>query len=52
MKSEKLIKKINYIHDNPVKQGYIDEAEHCRYSMLEIMVNLDEYRHPKAGVLG
>lgn len=24
--------KLNYIHANPVKRGYIDEAEHWRYS--------------------
>ncbi len=24
--------KINYIHNNPVKRGYVDEAMHWRYS--------------------
>ncbi len=24
--------KIDYIHNNPVKRGYIDEAKHWRYS--------------------
>ena len=24
--------KIDYIHQNPVKRGYVDEAEHWRYS--------------------
>jgi putative transposase len=24
--------KIDYIHHNPVKRGYVDEAEHWRYS--------------------
>ena len=27
-----MISKINYIHHNPVKRGYIDEASHWRYS--------------------
>ncbi len=24
--------RINYIHNNPVKRGYVDEAHHWRYS--------------------
>ena len=27
-----MISKINYIHQNPVKRGYVDEAVHWRYS--------------------
>ena len=27
-----MFEKINYIHQNPVKRGYIEEAEHWRYS--------------------
>jgi len=27
-----MIDKINYIHHNPVKRGYVDEAKHWRYS--------------------
>ena len=27
-----MIQKINYIHNNPVKRGYIDEPKHWRYS--------------------
>jgi len=27
-----MMQKINYIHDNPVKRGYVDEAKHWRYS--------------------
>ncbi|HGZ70621.1 MAG TPA: transposase [Nitratifractor sp.] len=27
-----MIAKINYIHENPVKRGYVDEAKHWRYS--------------------
>ncbi len=27
-----LFQKIDYIHHNPVKRGYVDEAEHWRYS--------------------
>jgi hypothetical protein len=31
--SEKMMmKKINYIYQNPVKHGYVDEAEHWQYS--------------------
>jgi REP element-mobilizing transposase RayT len=29
---EMMISKIKYIHDNPVKRGYVDEAVHWRYS--------------------
>lgn len=27
-----MLEKINYIHNNPVKRGYVDEAKHWRYS--------------------
>ncbi len=27
-----MISKINYIHQNPIKRGYVDEATHWRYS--------------------
>jgi REP element-mobilizing transposase RayT len=27
-----MIDRINYIHNNPVKRGYVDEAKHWRYS--------------------
>jgi len=27
-----MIEKINYIHQNPVKRGYVDECKHWRYS--------------------
>ncbi len=27
-----MIQKINYIHENPVKRGYVDVAKHWRYS--------------------
>jgi len=27
-----MIEKINYIHNNPLKRGYVDEASHWRYS--------------------
>ncbi len=29
---EMMEQKVNYIHHNPVKRGYIDKAEHWRYS--------------------
>ena len=27
-----MIEKVNYIHNNPVKRDYVDEAKHWRYS--------------------
>ncbi|MGZ5208157.1 MAG: REP-associated tyrosine transposase [Sulfuricurvum sp.] len=27
-----MIERINYIHQNPLKRGYVDEAKHWRYS--------------------
>ena len=27
-----MIERINYIHNNPIKRGYVDEASHWRYS--------------------
>lgn len=27
-----MIDRINYIHNNPIKRGYVDEAKHWRYS--------------------
>ena len=27
-----LLEKLEYIHDNPVKRGYVDKPEHWRYS--------------------
>ena len=27
-----MMEKINYIHNNPTKRGYVDEAKHWRYS--------------------
>ena len=33
IQSEKIfIDRVNYIHYNPVKRGYVDEAKHWRYS--------------------
>jgi len=33
IQSEKMMfEKINYIHNNPIKRGYVDEAQHWRYS--------------------
>ena len=29
---EMIISKIRYIHENPVKRGYVDDAKHWRYS--------------------
>ena len=26
-----MIQKVKYIHNNPVKRGYVDEAKHWRY---------------------
>ncbi len=33
--------KIDYIHHNPVKRGYIEEAEHWRYSSAKDYVGID-----------
>ncbi|MAK90224.1 MAG: transposase, partial [Oleibacter sp.] len=30
--SEMMRQKIEYIHQNPVKRGYVDQDEHWRYS--------------------
>jgi len=30
--NEMLIQKLDYIHQNPVKRGYVDKPEHWRYS--------------------
>jgi len=30
--NEIMLQKIEYIHNNPVKRGYVDNAEHWRYS--------------------
>ena len=30
--NEMMKQKIEYIHGNPVKRGYVDQAEHWRYS--------------------
>lgn len=37
--------KIEYIHHNPVKRGYIEEAEHWRYSSAKDYAGKD-------GILG
>lgn len=29
---EMMLSRINYVHNNPVKRGYVDEAKHWRYS--------------------
>ncbi len=43
-----MISKINYIHQNPVKRGYVDESSHWRYSSArdyEGMSGLLEIEH-------
>ena len=33
IQSEQMMRdKISYIHNNPIKRGYVDEAKHWRYS--------------------
>ena len=27
-----MLKKLEYTHNNPVRRGFVDEPEHCRYS--------------------
>ena len=37
IQSAKMMKeRINYIHNNPVKRGYVDEPEHWRYSSARV----------------
>ncbi len=36
-----MISKINYIHHNPVKRGYVDEAKHWRYSSARNYESVD-----------
>ena len=36
-----MINKINYIHHNPVKRGYVDEAKHWRYSSARDYEGMD-----------
>ena len=36
-----MINKINYIHQNPVKRGYVDEAKHWRYSSARNYEGID-----------
>jgi len=33
--------KIDYIHQNPVKRGYIEQPEHWRYSSARDYVGVD-----------
>jgi len=37
---EMMISKIKYIHENPVKRGYVDEAVHWRYSSARDYENI------------
>ncbi len=36
-----MISKIKYIHHNPVKRGYVDEASHWRYSSARDYEGID-----------
>ena len=36
-----MIAKISYIHHNPVKRGYVDEAKHWRYSSVRDYEGID-----------
>ena len=36
-----MFRKINYIHQNPVKRGYIEEAEHWRYSSVKDYMGIE-----------
>ena len=36
-----MISKIKYIHHNPVKRGYVDEAKHWRYSSARNYEGID-----------
>jgi len=37
-----MFEKINYIHQNPVKKGYIEEAEHWRYSSAKDYMGIED----------
>ena len=44
IQSEKMmIEKINYIHLNPIKRGYVDKAEHWRYSSARDYIGIDGF---------
>jgi len=36
-----MFEKINYIHQNPVKRGYIEETEHWRYSSAKDYMGIE-----------
>jgi REP element-mobilizing transposase RayT len=36
-----MTQKINYIHNNPVKRGYVDKPEHWRYSSARNYAGMD-----------
>ncbi len=36
-----MLSKIDYIHQNPVKRGYVDEAWHWRYSSARVYEGMD-----------
>ncbi|NBC03395.1 MAG: transposase [Bacteroidetes bacterium] len=38
---EMMIQKIEYIHNNPVKRGYVDKPEHWRYSSAHNYLGLE-----------
>ncbi len=38
--------KLDYIHHNPIKRGYVDLAEHWRYPAPATMQVCQAYRHP------
>ena len=39
-----MISKIKYIHENPVKRGYVDEATHWRYSSSRDYEGIERWR--------
>ena len=56
-----MISKIKYIHENPVKRGYVDEATHWRYSSARDYEGIERWRdfgnlgscmHPHRGRMG
>ena len=36
-----MLQKIEYIHQNPVKRGFVDKAEHWRYSSARDYLGMD-----------
>ncbi len=46
LQNDKMVRqKLGYIHQNSVKRGYVDSAEHCRYDGTPVHVVMRGRRH-------